>query len=125
MTVAHHVGRRPARGSHGGVAHGQRPGIGEHVRGVGDQCERTRNPAADRFRDHESGRDPQRPQQRGLAGTLAMAVPGVRIVVVSMSMTMTMVMLMLMVIVVIVWAHCAAYRHCAAPPAADCRLRTL
>jgi len=76
------------------------------VRSIGNQCERTGEPTADRLGDHEPGSNPQRQQQRGLAGTLGMSVTGVRMV--AMRVVMAMRMVMIMVVLMIMWAHRAA-----------------
>ena len=92
------AGREPACRAHRRVAHRQRTGIGQHVGSISDQRQRAGNPAANCLGDHESGRDPQRPQQRSLAGTAAMGVAVMRVVMVPISASVPAATIMVMVI---------------------------
>ena len=76
VTIGSAAIRGPRRETQGHPGESQRCGVGEHVPGVGQQCQRTGEKATDDFNDREPAREHERPHE-------AVAVLGV-IVGVSM-----------------------------------------
>ena len=54
---------RPRRETQGHPGEGQRCGVGEHVPGVGQQCQRTGQKTADDFHDRKAAGEHERPHQ--------------------------------------------------------------
>jgi hypothetical protein len=61
-------GRRARRQPHGDQRQGDRAGVGEHVRGVGEQRQRRRQQAADDLENHEAGDERQRQPEPAQVG---------------------------------------------------------
>ncbi len=56
VTISAAAIRGPRRETQGHPGEGQRSSVGEHVPGVGQQCQRTGQKAADNLHDRESRR---------------------------------------------------------------------